>query len=86
MEWKYDLNSMTTTDCISLYLVDCASFSNSFYFFTNLIHLVFFYNPWLFVSACFGPIGPSSGGSNAQLHKKQLLASFPQSLICRGTE
>ena len=27
---------------ISLYLVDHASFSNSFYFFTNLIHLVFF--------------------------------------------
>jgi len=27
---------------ISLYLVDRASFSNSFYFFTNLIHLVFF--------------------------------------------
>jgi len=26
----------------SLYLVDRASFSNSFYFFTNLIHLVFF--------------------------------------------
>jgi len=27
---------------ISLYLVDHASFSNSFYFFTNLMHLVFF--------------------------------------------
>ena len=27
---------------ISFYLVDRASFSNSFYFFTNLIHLVFF--------------------------------------------
>ena len=27
---------------LSLYLVDRASFSNSFYFFTNLIHLVFF--------------------------------------------
>jgi len=26
----------------SLYLVDRVSFSNSFYFFTNLIHLVFF--------------------------------------------
>ena len=26
----------------SLYFVDRASFSNSFYFFTNLIHLVFF--------------------------------------------
>jgi len=27
---------------VCLYLVDRASFSNSFYFFTNLIHLVFF--------------------------------------------
>jgi len=32
-----------------LYLVDRALFFTSFYFFTNLIHLVF-YNPWLFVS------------------------------------
>jgi len=51
----------------SLYLVVRASFSNSFLFLYQLIHLVFLQSLviCLFVSTCFGPIGPSSGGSNA---------------------
>ena len=50
---------------LSLYLVDRASFSNSSLFLYQLDTLSFLYNLCLFVSTCFGPIGPSSGGSNA---------------------
>jgi hypothetical protein len=40
---KQRINHIIQLNCklLSLYLVDRPSFSNSFYFFTNLIHLVF---------------------------------------------
>jgi len=64
---EVSLNEYEDCSNISLYLVDHASFSNTFYFFTNLIHLVFLQSLviCLFVSTCFGPVGSSSGGSNA---------------------
>ena len=37
---------------------------NSFYFFSTLIHLYFPFLHLQFFSTCFGPAGPSSGGSN----------------------
>ena len=70
---------------ISLYLIDRASFINSFYFFFQLDTLIFsFFLHLQFFSTCFGPAGPSSGESNVYLHV-QPLAPFLQSLMCRAS-